>query len=150
VREYVFSPSNHSASDLSTSGNTVNLLTEKKGHDPAASSSSLADSVSTAADAMRLGIVGHPVAAVSGALALAVLQRLVGKRKRRLRSEVEDVAGDNAKGMPFSQEDSTPEGCAGPAEADVECFIESLTLSLFRFVCRYPRLMQHLLLKKPF
>jgi hypothetical protein len=109
VREYVFTPSNHSASDSSTSDNTVDLLMEIKGHKPAASSSSLA----TTADAMRLGIVGHPVAAVSGALALAVLQRLVGKRKRRLRSQVEDDAGDNAKGMPFFQKNSTPEGRAG-------------------------------------
>lgn len=113
MREYVFTPSNHSASDSSTSDNTVDLLIEKKGHKPAASSSSLADSVSTTADAMRLGIVGHPVAAVSGALALAVLQRLVGKRKRRLRSQVEDDAGDNAKGMPFFQKNCTPEGRAG-------------------------------------
>lgn len=99
MREYEFTPLKQGATEPAISGSNVKV--EKKGNS-AAGGGKAASGLVSAADTMRLGIVGHPVAAVSGALALAVLKTLMKGRRGAPKRGPSDASGESTKGAALS------------------------------------------------
>ncbi|GAQ87171.1 hypothetical protein KFL_003360035 [Klebsormidium nitens] len=96
VREYEFTPLKQSATDPAIPGSSVKV--EKQGNAPAGGAKAASGPVSTAGT-MRLGIMEHPVAAVSGALALVVLKSLVKGRRQAPKRGPSDASDHAPAGL---------------------------------------------------